>query len=198
MPIMKTAFACIVICLANAISVYAHPHVFVEATLTVDFNEKGFSGLINHWVYDEMYSVAMMAAVDTDKDGKFSGAELKQLQENILDPIKGDNYYNYVLLESSFLKAGNVKKFAARFDNHRLILDFEVEFVVPVERDYTMIVAVVADPSNYIQVTSDLEKAEVKAPDEIDVEYFNDGLQGLTMFRAFQPDVEGLFLRFKK
>jgi hypothetical protein len=78
-----------------------------------------------------------------------------------------------------------------------LILDFDAKFSAPVKEDYTMLVVAVADPSNYIQITADMEKADVDGPDSIDIEFFNDALSGLTLFRAFRSDVEGLYLRFK-
>ena len=34
--------------------------------------------------------------------------------------------------------------------------------------------------------------------DGLDVEFFPDEVRGLTLFRAFRSDTEGLFLRFKK
>ena len=61
-----------------------------------------------------------------------------------------------------------------------------------------MLVVAVADLTNYMLITPDMEQADVDAPDAIDVEFFNDVLKGLTVFRAFSPDLEGLFLRFKK
>ena len=78
------------------------------------------------------------------------------------------------------------------------MLDFETEFEMPVTADYTMFVVVVSDPTNYIQMTTDMENADVDAPDAIDVEFFDDGLEGLTMFRSFVFAPQGLFLRFKK
>jgi hypothetical protein len=73
-----------------------------------------------------------------------------------------------------------------------------VGFSAPVGTDYSMLVIVVADPSNYVQVTADMENADVAAPESMDVEYFSDSLEGLSLFRAFLPYVEGLYLRFKK
>ena len=42
-----------------------------------------------------------------------------------------------------------------------------------------------------------MENADVAAPGTIDVEYFSDSLEGLSLFRAFLPYVEGLYMRFK-
>ena len=100
------------------------------------------------------------------------------------------------------MKAQGLSNFKASFKNGRLILDFDVKFTSPADpsggADYTMLVIAVADPSNYIQVTTDMENADVDGPESLDIEFFNDGLQGLTLFRAFQSDIEGLYLRFKK
>lgn len=43
-----------------------------------------------------------------------------------------------------------------------------------------------------------MENSDVDAPDEMDVDFFADNVKGLTLFRAFSSDVQGLYLRFKK
>lgn len=177
---------------------FAHPHVFVDAKVQVLFDEKGFSGIKNHWVYDEIYSAAMIASVDSDGDGTFSAQEGEKLKSTILGDLEKMNYFNYVQWGSDFLKVEELQKFRASVVNRRLVLDFIVIFSVPVGNDYSMLVAVVADPTNYVQVTCDMESAEVSAPPSIDVEYFDDSLEGLSLFRAFLSYVEGLYLRFKK
>ena len=47
-------------------------------------------------------------------------------------------------------------------------------------------------------MTTDMENADVDAPDELDVDFFDDGLDGLVLFRSFVFAPQGLFLRFKK
>lgn len=189
----------LVACGLLAATAFAHPHVFVDAKVQALFDEKGFSGIKNHWVYDEIYSAAMVASVDSDGDGKLSAQEEgEKLKGLILGELAGSNYFNYVQSGADFLRAGSIQKFKASVANRKLVLDFVVPFSVPVGADYSMLVAVVADPTNYVQVTCDMEAAEVSAPASIDVEYFGDSLEGLTLFRAFLSYVEGLYLRFKK
>ncbi len=178
--------------------VFAHPHVFADSKIKVLFNDKGFAGIHNRWVFDEIYSTAMMSSGDADGDGEISNAEGEWFRRAILDPLQDKNYYNYVLQGTSFVKARKLKNFRASLQGGRLVLDFETEFEMPVTADYTMFVVVVSDPTNYIQMTTDMENADVDAPDAIDVEFFDDGLEGLTMFRAFVYAPQGLFLRFKK
>jgi ABC-type uncharacterized transport system substrate-binding protein len=184
--------------LLAVVGAFAHPHVFVDAKVQVLFNEKGLSGVKNHWVYDEIYSTAMVSSVDSDGDGKLSSQEGEILKSSILGEISRSNYFNYIQFGADFLKAGDIKNFRASVANRRLVLDFVIEFAAPVVADYSMLVIVVADPTNYVQVTTDMENADVAAPGSIDVEYFSDSLEGLSLFRAFLSDVQGLYLRFKR
>ena len=176
----------------------AHPHVFVDATITAIFDGKGLSGIKNHWVYDEMYSAATFASADSDGNGQLSAKETEQLKNGILGPIASSNYYNYVLVGTEFLPAKGVKNFKAEMKNGKLALDFTVSFSIPVKQDYTMATVAVNDPTNYIQMTTDMEEADVEAPDELDVDFFADNLKGLTLFRAFRSEIQGLYMRFKK
>ncbi len=186
------------LCTMCASVAFAHPHVFVDASVKVLFNENGLSGVQNRWVYDEVYSRATIASVDENDDGKLSVEEGEGLKSIILGEVAKSNYFNYVQSGSVFLGAKAVTDFKASVKNGRLVLDFVVVFTAPVGADYSMLVIVVADPSNYVQVTADMENADVAAPESIDVEYFSDSLEGLSLFRAFLPYVEGLYLRFKK
>ena len=184
----------------------AHPHVFADVTIKAVFSQDGFTGVLNHWVYDEIYSAAMLASADTDGDGNITVEEGDRLQSMILADVAKSNYFNYILSGSEFLEAKPVKTAKVSVEGKRLVLDFMVGFSAPVSADYAMLVIVVSDPSNYVKLTTDMENeyteesnlGTVSAPESIDVEYFADGLDGLTLFKAFLPDVEGLYLRYKK
>lgn len=177
---------------------WAHPHVFADVTVQAVFDETGFIGVQNHWEYDEIYGTSMFAAADANDDGSLSKKELESLKIAVLDPLAKQNYYNYVLSGTKFLPALNVENFQATKKNGKLVLDFLIRFSVPVSNEYKFLVIVVDDPSNYIQVTSDMGNSDAKAPDAIDVEYYDDSLEGLTMMKSFRSDVEGLYVRFKK
>lgn len=177
---------------------FAHPHVFADVKVKVLFDANGFVGVENRWIYDEIYSAAMAASADSDGDGKFSAEEAKALQIAILGPLEKNNYYNYVQAGSAFLKESRVRNFKASLVKGKLVLDFVVDFSQPAKSDWTMLVVVVADPTNYIQMTSDMENAGVQSPESLEVEYFADALDGLSLFKAFRSEIEGLYLRYKK
>lgn len=177
---------------------WAHPHVFADVTVQAVFDETGFIGVQNHWEYDEIYGTSMFAAADANGDGLLSGKELESLKNAVLAPLAGQNYYNYVLSGTKFLKTTGVENFQAKNKDGRLVLDYLVRFSIPVSKDYQFFVVVVADPTFYISVTTDMENSGAKAPDAMEVEYYDDNLEGLTLMKSFRSDVEGLYVRFKK
>ena len=184
--------------LLSATLALAHPHIFMDAEANLVFNEKGFEGVQNHWVFDELYSKAMLESVDKDKDGKLNSEETKALQKIILPPILKFSYYNYLALGSKFVTPSQITNFTASFEQGKLILLFLTRFNIPASENYTMLLLAVTDPTNYIQITPDLNKSKINAPPNLDVEYFVDSLKGMTLFDGFSSQVQGLYIRFRK
>ena len=181
-----------------AVMAEAHPHVFADVSIKAVFSQDAFTGVQNRWAFDEVYSAAMFASADENGDGKITGKETDEVKKLVLDPLQQSGYFNYVTVDSKFLPVKKIDGFSAAMKNGKLVLDFKVEFSIPATSDYTMLVIVISDQTNYIQMTTDMENADVDAPDGLDVEFFPDEVRGLTLFRAFRSDTEGLFLRFKK
>lgn len=176
----------------------AHPDIFMNAEANLVFNEKGFEGVQNRWVFDELYSKAMLEKVDKDKDGKFNAEETQALQKIILPPILKFSYYNYLALGSKFVPPSQIANFTASFEQGKLVLLFLTRFDIPTSEDYTALLLAVTDPTNYILISADLNKSKIHAPPNLDVEYFVDSLKGMTLFDGFSSQVQGLYIRFRK
>lgn len=186
------------VCLCAGLA-FAHPHVFIDATINLVFDEKSFVGVQNKWTFDLIYSQAMIAAGDKNGNGTFEPDELGLYKEQIVEAATEYSRYNYVGDGERFYPPREAKNLKVSANKEgRLVVEFLNTFHVPVTSDdYTMLVVAVTDPTNYIQITTDMEKSEVKAPDSIDVEYFVDSLNDLTQFRNFSSSVKGLYVRFK-
>ena len=78
------------------VPVPAHPHVFAITSIEVVFKEGKPGELKTSWSFDEAYSAMMLEDYDTDKDGKFTGAELALLKEEGFDFVKEDSYYTFL------------------------------------------------------------------------------------------------------
>lgn len=187
---------CMVILLCTAS--FARDDAFVDVSFEVLFNESGLAGIRNHWMFDDEYSALAVERVDANGDGVADSKELLRLQETIVDSLVTANYNNYVLSGSHFLDARGISDFKVSVKSGRLVLDFTVLFSEPATTDYTMLVVVLSDTHSKFMMDVDTDAAKVEAPKNLNVEYFPDWLKGITMLKAFESNVRGLFLRYKK
>lgn len=70
----------------------AHPHVFISTGLKFHMDPSGIlTGVEVRWQYDEFYSLLLLEdmALDPDRDGKLTRAELKRLDGFDLNWVKG-------------------------------------------------------------------------------------------------------------
>lgn len=177
---------------------FAHDVMSADVSFEVLFDENGLSGVRNHWVFNEEYSAHAVYDVDLNGNGLLDIEEEPLLQKSIVDTLLTANYNNYVLSGARFLEARGVSDFSAKMKSGRLSLDFTVLFSEPAVVDYTMLVVVVSDVHSKIMMDVDTDAAKVLFPKNLDVEYFPDWLKGITMLKAFDSSVRGLFLRFRK
>ena len=186
--------------LTAAIALYAHPHIFVDAQASLIFNADEFVGVQNRWEFDLIYSQAMIASADKNQNGHFEKNELDFLEEKNIKPYLAFSRFNYLGDGNQFYNPKEIQNLKASISAEgKLVLEFLNAFHIPgISNDYTMLVLVVNDPSNYISITIDMEKSTVQSPKEMDVEYFVDALDGLTQFKNFSRQVKGVYVRYKK
>ncbi len=57
--------------LALPIPATAHPHIFVEAQVTVVFDDNGAMSVKLDWFYDDLFSLLVTSDLGIDMDGDF-------------------------------------------------------------------------------------------------------------------------------
>jgi ABC-type uncharacterized transport system substrate-binding protein len=103
---------------------FAHPHVFIDNTVTIVFDRNGLSGIRAKWVFDEMFSSMIIHDYDRNKDGTFSAAEIEKIRNGAFSNIKKFHYFTHVKIEGKDFIVNYVKNFSASLDNGRLIYTF--------------------------------------------------------------------------
>ncbi len=178
----------------------AHPHVFIDAKVDMIFDENEFVGVQNRWEFDPIYSQAMIDAADKNKNGQFEANEITLYEEQIVNAAKEYSRFNYIGDGTRFYSPKEAKNIKASVNaKGNLVVEFLNTFHIPSNpEDYTMLVLAVTDPTNYILITVDMDKSDIDAPNAMDVEYFVDALDGLTLFKNFSGTVKGLYVRYQK
>ncbi len=152
------------ICLASIIPVLlawtglagparAHPHVWIEMTSAVGFDDKGqVTALGIAWTFDEFYSLAAVDGLDKNKDGKYDAGEMKELGTTYLQNLEKYRYFTAIELNGKSAEVTKASNSAAVFQNGRLTFSFRLPLVNPVDPKTTKLSFSSFDPSYYIDI----------------------------------------------
>jgi ABC-type uncharacterized transport system substrate-binding protein len=81
-----------------ASGVLAHPHVWVSTKSEVIFENGALAGVRLTWLFDEMYTMAALEGLDTNKDGKVEGPELDELTKVNIEGLKEFGYFTSITM----------------------------------------------------------------------------------------------------
>lgn len=150
---MSRVLLLLLMTLYSVVPAYAHPHVFVDNTLTFKFDAKGLAGISVQWTFDEMYSAGIIFDFD-DGDGVFSVQENMVLKKENFDNLKEYGYFVDVVIDHTPFNVVFVKDFVATIKNGQLIYSFFVPCHVSASHHTKMVQVGVVDESNFVAITT--------------------------------------------
>lgn len=150
MPLrLASAFALSVAPLAAA----AHPHVFIDAALTLDYGAEGdLSQVAVEWTYDEFYSLLIIEdlSLDPDGDGVLTAAEEAALQGFDADWEPGFQGSLYLQVDGRPVALEGPKEFSASYVEGRLVSRHVRPLAKPLDAALPLLLQVY-DPEYYVQ-----------------------------------------------
>jgi ABC-type nickel/cobalt efflux system permease component RcnA/ABC-type uncharacterized transport system substrate-binding protein len=129
----------------------AHPHIFIDATANIVFDDAGAIARIDHsWTFDPYFSIWTVQGLDTDGDGTTSSEELQGLADENMIGLAEYGFYTYAGIgerELTFSAAGDP---AMSYVDEQVTLDFGV---VPTETTpVSRLELAVNDPEYYVAI----------------------------------------------
>lgn len=131
--------------LAVAAPVGAHPHVFVDHTITVIVGQDGLEGLQLAWTFDEMFSSMVVLTFDADKDKRFSAAEAKTVEQKHFANLKDFNFFVQLRVNDKPVTVTAFQDFQVKLANGQVVY----VFTVPVKAAEGTLEVAVEDPTYY-------------------------------------------------
>ena len=134
-------------------TVFAHPHAFVECTFSFVMDDRGLAGFKQQWTLDEMTTVSVLDVVDKNRDGSLSDEEKLAVRDMSVDSLLQYHYFTVARINGKDYPVREIKDFAAKLKNGKLIYDFFVPCRVEVAPGQTNEVkAAVYDETFYTAV----------------------------------------------
>lgn len=146
--VLSPVAAALVLLVVFATPVSAHPHVWIDYTVTVRFSADGPDGVRVDWAFDEMISALIIQKYDTDRDGRFSAAENRVIEKEHFVHLKDFNYFVELKLDGVALPVTQIRDFEARNAKGQLHYLFTVPIPRAARKDGVVDVNV-TDPTFY-------------------------------------------------
>ncbi len=109
------------------ISLYAHPHTFIEVYPTVEVKNSKFQTIHFKWVLDEMTSTILIMELDQDGDGRINEKENRFIEKEYFSMFESTSYYTHLKIDSKLIPFPKPKNFKATIENHRLCYSFNLD-----------------------------------------------------------------------
>lgn len=138
-------------------SLHAHPHVFIDTTVTAVFDDAGITGFQIQWLFDEMFSSMIMNDFDENNDVRFSSHEIENIEENAFSNLKNFHYFSYIKADGKEYPIDKVVDFSASLINERLIYSFFIPCRIGAQNSETVVTLSVYDETYYCDVAFDKE-----------------------------------------
>lgn len=130
----------------------AHPHVFIDAGLALDYAGGALTQVTVEWAYDDFYSLLIIEdlGLDPDGDGILTPEEQAALQGFDADWETGFDGRLYLGVEGRRIALDPPRDFAARYQDGRLISSHVRPLADPLDGALPLLVQVY-DPEYYVQ-----------------------------------------------
>lgn len=122
--------------LAAAGPALAHPHVFVDARMTIKGDGHGhLTGLTNIWAMDELFSASVIPDFDANANGKLDEDELAAVGEQVRKSIAEWSFYTFVKVRDEEVALIQPKAFQVDWDDKagKLIFRFDMALRNPID-----------------------------------------------------------------
>lgn len=174
----------------------AHPHVFVDCSLTFEFSENGLSGVRQKWWFDEMFAAMILGDFDTNHDNKLSPDEAKALKNGAFVNLKNFNYFTRIIVDGKESNPIEAVEFKPSIEEGTLVYEFLVPLNIADNAKHVVMVAIYdesfytavqMDPQNKVLGLSGKYKTNLELEPVAEMAYFFDQIVPEAAVLTMQP-----------
>jgi ABC-type uncharacterized transport system substrate-binding protein len=133
-------------------SARAHPHVWIDADVTLQFKDRKIDAMQMTWVFDEIFSESAIGDFDARHTGHLDADELKKLVAQSSKSLRNFSYFTYLDLGGKRQRVTAVDSFTAEVKGKRLIYHFSVPVTPPVDPHAEAFGFLLYDETYYVDI----------------------------------------------
>lgn len=110
---------------------FAHPHVYIDASLTFMVDEDGLEGIHQHWIFDEIFTNAILGDLELTPETLVAPMGQQKIKQGAFAYLANYNYFTLVETGGRALPVTQTEEFTASLQEGRLIYEFTVPLHIP-------------------------------------------------------------------
>ncbi len=139
----------------------AHPHVFIETSITVSYDKNTIDKLLVCYNFDQMFSADLKQNFDKNQSNQFEPDEIEDIRKNAFANLVNYNYFVHVVDGGHKLKIESVNNFNATIGADGIVqYSFSVDTEINTATPNKVVKIAAFDHSYYIDVR--LNEANIK------------------------------------
>lgn len=111
----------------------AHPHVYVDATLTFVADDSGLQAIEQHWLFDEIFTQAILADLGLDQASLATTLGQEKIRSGAFAYLANYDYFTLMENDGERLPV-SAEMFTADLRDNRLVYEFTVPVGLPLDR----------------------------------------------------------------
>jgi ABC-type uncharacterized transport system substrate-binding protein len=104
----------------------AHPHIFIEHSMSVVFDQSGPVGLRMVWRFDELYSSTLRSDYTDTPKGPITAKDVESLRSQHFAPVASKHFFAGAALNGEKLALDQFTDFTAKFVDGKAIYSFTI------------------------------------------------------------------------
>jgi len=144
----------------------AHAHIFIDYTVTAEFDANGLKGMRAVWAFDRMFSSFIIKQFDRNNDRSFSKEEISAIRNNAFHALAKDAYFAHVSHNKKNLPVPQPADFSAKIigNNDIVQYSFFIPLAVAADGKEQEVSLFFFDPVIYVSFTITKKDVSVSAP----------------------------------
>ncbi len=134
------------------LSVQAHPHAWIDVQSTAVLSPDGkFTAIKEQWLFDELYSAAIMDGMASDSPS--GQATAREFAAMAIENLRPYDYFTKITVDGKPIRLDKASEFAGAMRGSQLLLTFTAPLAQPVNPAAHQVAYAIYDPSYFIQMT---------------------------------------------
>ena len=155
MPLSIRFFVTIIVALSGGVlwasgtGAFAHPHVFIEARVKLEFDDQGLAGIRMVCTFDDMFAVMVAGDFDKNNNGILEPEEMANVKKGMFDNLVHYSYYAFIKIDSKPFEVKYVRDFKATLNKGVLTYEFLISCHVTATAQPKVVALTSYDPDYY-------------------------------------------------